>query len=62
MEKVSVWDLPDVGEGQLPSHIQLQRTRVYCNPDAPTHVRFCIYTYVCIHMSVNCSWLIKFVF
>lgn len=37
MEKVSVWDLPDVTEGQLPSHIQLQRTRVRCNSDAPIH-------------------------
>lgn len=37
-EKIPVWDLPDVPKGELPPHIQLQRTRVLCTFDAPTHV------------------------
>lgn len=38
MEKIPVWDLPDVPKGQLPHHLEQQRTRVFCNSDAPTHV------------------------
>ena len=37
-QKIPVWDLPDVPKGELPPHIQLQRTRVSCTFDAPTHV------------------------
>ncbi|KDP39298.1 hypothetical protein JCGZ_01055 [Jatropha curcas] len=35
--KFSIWDLPDVPMGQLPPHLQLQRTRVFCKADAPIH-------------------------
>ncbi|RAL37804.1 unnamed protein product [Cuscuta campestris] len=37
LAKCSVWDLPDVPQGQLPSHIELQRTRVLCTYIAPTN-------------------------
>lgn len=37
-KKFSIWDLPDVPMGQLPPHLQLQRTRVVCKADAPVHV------------------------
>ncbi|CAH9063980.1 unnamed protein product [Cuscuta epithymum] len=37
LEKVPVWDLPDVPQGQLPPHIELQRTRVLCTYLAPTN-------------------------
>ncbi|KAJ7522201.1 hypothetical protein O6H91_18G001000 [Diphasiastrum complanatum] len=30
-------DMPDVPKGQLPPHLELQRTRVLCASDAPTH-------------------------
>lgn len=30
-------DLPDVPKGKLPDHLELQRTRVICASDAPTH-------------------------
>lgn len=36
--KIPVWDLPDVPKGELPPHVELQRTRVHCTLDAPTHV------------------------
>ncbi|XP_052207643.1 uncharacterized protein LOC127811649 [Diospyros lotus] len=35
--KVPIWELPDVPKGELPPHLHLQRTRVFCNSDAPTH-------------------------
>ncbi|XP_051145215.1 uncharacterized protein LOC127261083 [Andrographis paniculata] len=35
--KIPVWELPDVPKGKLPPHIELQRTRVTCNPEAPIH-------------------------
>lgn len=34
----NIFDLPDVPKG-LPPHLELQRTRVVCNVDAPIHVR-----------------------
>ncbi|TYI97893.1 hypothetical protein E1A91_D01G175700v1 [Gossypium mustelinum] len=36
-KKISIWDLPDVPMGQLPPHLELQRSRVSCNKDAPIH-------------------------
>ncbi|CAL1395537.1 unnamed protein product [Linum trigynum] len=36
-KKFSIWDLPDVPMGQLPPHLQLQKTRVVCKADAPIH-------------------------
>lgn len=39
MQRPSARDLPDVSKGELPPHIQLQRTRVVCTDDAPLHVR-----------------------
>lgn len=36
--KIPLWDLPDVPKGNLPAHIELQRTRALCTFDAPTHV------------------------
>ncbi|EPS59249.1 hypothetical protein M569_15560, partial [Genlisea aurea] len=32
-----LWDLPDVPGGELPPHLQLQRTRVLCTSEAPTY-------------------------
>ena len=37
----SALDMPDVPRGQLPPHLELQRTRVVCRPDAAS--------YVCVH-------------
>nr|GMC53409.1 DNA-directed RNA polymerases I and III subunit rpac1 isoform X1 [Ipomoea batatas] len=37
VEKVPVWDLPDVPQGELPSHIENLRTRVLCTYIAPTN-------------------------
>ncbi|XP_047327758.1 DNA-directed RNA polymerases I and III subunit rpac1 [Impatiens glandulifera] len=34
-ELTPIWDLPDVPKGVLPPHIDLQKTRVVCNFDAP---------------------------
>uniref|UniRef100_A0A2P2JYS1 Uncharacterized protein MANES_15G058300 n=1 Tax=Rhizophora mucronata TaxID=61149 RepID=A0A2P2JYS1_RHIMU len=31
------WEMPDVPMGQLPPHLDRQRTRVVCNSDAPNH-------------------------
>lgn len=38
MPRISALDMPDVPKGQLPPHLELQRTRVFCASDAPTHV------------------------
>ncbi|KAJ0981999.1 hypothetical protein J5N97_010254 [Dioscorea zingiberensis] len=38
MPKVSAVDTPDVPKGKLPEHLEVQRTRVVCKPDAPIHV------------------------
>lgn len=35
--KISALDMPDVPMGKLPEHLELQRTRVSCKLDAPTH-------------------------
>ncbi|KAK9269768.1 hypothetical protein L1049_001546 [Liquidambar formosana] len=37
MPEVSPMDMPDVPMGKLPEHLELQRTRVLCASDAPTH-------------------------
>ncbi|KAI3931296.1 hypothetical protein MKX01_040213 [Papaver californicum] len=37
MPKVSALNMPDVPMGQLPPHLELQRTRVSCDTYAPTH-------------------------
>nr|GEU79244.1 DNA-directed RNA polymerases I and III subunit RPAC1 isoform X1 [Tanacetum cinerariifolium] len=37
MPKVPLWDLPELPKNQLPDHLQQQKTRVFCNNDAPTH-------------------------
>lgn len=52
-KKFSIWDLPDVPMGQLPPHLELQRSRVFCNSDAPIHV-LRSYSFLCFP--------IKFVF
>lgn len=44
-------ELPDVPMGKLPPHLDLQRTRVLCNPDAPIHV--CIYFLPCLSFLSN---------
>ncbi|KAG9440292.1 hypothetical protein H6P81_020457 [Aristolochia fimbriata] len=37
MPRVPISDLPDVPMGQLPPHLEVQRTRVICTSDAPLH-------------------------
>ncbi|KAJ4952947.1 hypothetical protein NE237_029779 [Protea cynaroides] len=37
MSRVTASDLPDLPKGQLPQHLELQRTHVLCGSDAPTH-------------------------
>ncbi|GLJ18919.1 hypothetical protein SUGI_0338150 [Cryptomeria japonica] len=36
-KRVSALDMPDVPKGQLPAHLELQRTRVVCATDAPSY-------------------------
>lgn len=36
-KKISALDMPDVPKGELPPHLELQRTRVICAADAPSH-------------------------
>ncbi|KAA8534674.1 hypothetical protein F0562_032191 [Nyssa sinensis] len=55
MTKVSIWDLPDVPKGQLPPHLELQRTRVICNSDAPTHTENIQYSGAYASMGVDHS-------
>ncbi|KAL3648925.1 hypothetical protein CASFOL_005328 [Castilleja foliolosa] len=53
--KVPVWDLPDVSSGVLPAHLQLQKTRVLCTPDAPTHTENIQYSGAYAAMGVDNS-------
>ncbi|KAL8462188.1 hypothetical protein ACS0TY_033307 [Phlomoides rotata] len=53
--KIPVWDLPDVPKGELPPHIQLQRTRVLCTLDAPTHTESIRYSGAYAAMGVDNS-------
>ena len=42
-KKKEVDDLPNQQENKLPEYLELQRTRVVCNDDAPIHV----HTFIC---------------
>ncbi|KAK9059227.1 hypothetical protein SSX86_021846 [Deinandra increscens subsp. villosa] len=45
MPKVPLWDLPELPQNHhLPPHLQLQKTRVFCNNDAPTHTENITYS------------------
>ncbi|XP_021689849.2 uncharacterized protein LOC110671641 isoform X2 [Hevea brasiliensis] len=54
-KKFSIWDLPDVPMGQLPPHLQLQRTRVVCKADAPIHTDNILYSGAYASMGVDNS-------
>ncbi|KAL5974343.1 hypothetical protein ACLOJK_031007 [Asimina triloba] len=49
----SVLDLPDVPRGQLPPHLELQRTRVVCKSDAPIHTEGIHYSGAYASMGVD---------
>ncbi|CAA2972185.1 DNA-directed RNA polymerases I and III subunit rpac1-like isoform X2 [Olea europaea var. sylvestris] len=53
--KISVWDLPDVPKGKLPPHLEIQRTRVLCTSDAPTHTENIRYSGAYASMGVDNS-------
>ncbi|KAL0353494.1 UNVERIFIED_CONTAM: DNA-directed RNA polymerases I and III subunit rpac1 [Sesamum angustifolium] len=53
--KIPVWDLPDVPKGRLPPHLELQRTRVLCTFDAPTHTENLQYSGAYASMGVDNS-------
>ncbi|GAV59664.1 RNA_pol_A_bac domain-containing protein/RNA_pol_L domain-containing protein [Cephalotus follicularis] len=54
-KEFSIWDLPDVPMGKLPPHLELQRTRVVCNIDAPLHTDNIIYSGAYASMGVDNS-------
>ncbi|CAA2995749.1 DNA-directed RNA polymerases I and III subunit rpac1 isoform X1 [Olea europaea subsp. europaea] len=53
--KISVWNLPDVPKGKLPAHLELQRTRVICTPDAATNTENIRYSGAYASMGVDNS-------
>ncbi|KAM3322977.1 hypothetical protein CQW23_03083 [Capsicum baccatum] len=53
--KVSVWDLPDVPQGKLLSHLELKRTRVFCASLAPTNTENVNYSGAYASMGVDNS-------
>ncbi|KAK6934626.1 DNA-directed RNA polymerase, RpoA/D/Rpb3-type [Dillenia turbinata] len=55
MPRVSALDMPDVPQGQLPPHLELQRTRVLCNSDAPIHTENIQYSGAYASMGVDNS-------
>ncbi|XP_078439656.1 uncharacterized protein LOC144709880 [Wolffia australiana] len=59
MPKSSVKDLPDVPMGQLPPHLELQRTRVICGSDAPTHPESVQYSGAYASMGIDNSLRIE---
>lgn len=57
---MSALDMPDVPKGQLPPHLEIQRTRVICKSDAPIHKVF--NTQVLMHRwesIIACDWIIS---
>nr|KJB53345.1 hypothetical protein B456_009G3654002 [Gossypium raimondii] len=52
-KKFSIWDLPDVPMGQLPPHLELQRSRVSCNKDAPIHTESIQYSGAYASMGID---------
>lgn len=54
-EKISALDMPDVPTGQLPEHLELQRTRVVCKSDAPIHTEGVHYSGAYAAMGVDNS-------
>ncbi|KAJ4980430.1 hypothetical protein NE237_031267 [Protea cynaroides] len=56
MPRVSARDLPDLPKGQLPPHLELQRTRVLCAADAPTHTENIQYAGAYAMMGVDNSF------
>ncbi|KAK8271261.1 hypothetical protein V6Z11_D11G250200 [Gossypium hirsutum] len=60
-KKFSIWDLPDVPMGQLPPYLELQRSRVSCNKDAPIHIESIQYSGAYASMGIdNSSQLDRF--
>ncbi|XP_058115324.1 uncharacterized protein LOC131258205 [Magnolia sinica] len=55
MPKVSALDMDDVPMGQLPPHLELQRTRVICKSDAPIHTEGIQYSGAYASMGVDNS-------
>ncbi|KAK1297771.1 DNA-directed RNA polymerase II subunit RPB3-B [Acorus calamus] len=53
MPRISALDMPDVPMGQLPEHLELQRTRVLCGADAPTHTEGIQYSGAYASMGVD---------
>ncbi|KAL3508348.1 hypothetical protein ACH5RR_027749 [Cinchona calisaya] len=53
--KIPVWELPDVPKGNLSPHLQLQRTRVVCNKEAPTNTENVQYSGAYAAMGVDNS-------
>ncbi|XP_010534813.1 PREDICTED: DNA-directed RNA polymerases I and III subunit RPAC1 [Tarenaya hassleriana] len=53
-KKFNIWDLPDV-PSKLPPHLELQRTRVVCNKDAPIHTEGITYSGAYASMGVDNS-------
>ncbi|PHU31072.1 hypothetical protein BC332_03165 [Capsicum chinense] len=53
--KASVWDLPDVPQGKLLSHLELKRTRVFCASLAPTNTENVNYSGAYASMGVDNS-------
>ncbi|KAG6516998.1 DNA-directed RNA polymerases I and III subunit RPAC1-like isoform X2 [Zingiber officinale] len=58
-KKVSALDMPDVPMGQLPEHLNLQRTRLRCKADAPIHTESIQYSGAYASMGVDSSVDIK---
>ncbi|TYH58382.1 hypothetical protein ES332_D08G149400v1 [Gossypium tomentosum] len=54
-KKFSIWDLPDVPMGQVPPHLELQRSRVSCNKDAPIHTESIQYSGAYASMGIDNS-------
>ncbi|XP_074568242.1 uncharacterized protein LOC141824808 [Curcuma longa] len=54
-KKVSALDMPDVPMGQLPEHLNLQRTHVFCKSDAPIHTEGIQYSGAYASMGVDNS-------
>ncbi|GKA52630.1 DNA-directed RNA polymerases I and III subunit RPAC1 isoform X1 [Tanacetum coccineum] len=55
MPKVPLWDLPELPKNHLPDHLHQQKTRVFCNNDAPTHTENIVFSGAYAAMGVDNS-------
>lgn len=58
-KKKEVDDVPDQQENKLPDYLELQRTHVVCNDDAPIYVQtfICCSSFISLHLLLMITFI-----